>query len=142
MEGQQPQPVQDLDQVLGRIQDIVCTQLNAFKREIRDDQEGALSGDVKKLKANDKLVFNGKSNEMNFKSFGAVDGSLNDAWASLEKRNLEQVQESLEEGKRLISERMKEIPLADKHGWDFVNEYQSEVVILGFPLICYKCSCR
>ena len=71
---------------------------------------------------------------MNFKSFEAVDGSLHDAWASLEKRNLEQVQESLEEGKRLISVRMKEIPLADKHGWDFVNEYQNEVVILLFPL--------
>ena len=42
-----PQPLQDLDQVLGRIQDIVCTKLNAFKREIRDDQEEALSGDVK-----------------------------------------------------------------------------------------------
>ena len=53
---------------------------------------------------------------MNFKSFEAVDGSLDDAWASLEKRKLKQVQESLAEGKRLISERMKEIPLADKHG--------------------------
>ena len=51
MEGQQPQPVQDLDHVLGRIQDIVCTQLNAFKREIRDDQEEALSGDVKKARS-------------------------------------------------------------------------------------------
>ena len=29
---------QDLDQVLGRIQNIVCTQLNTLKREIRDDQ--------------------------------------------------------------------------------------------------------
>ena len=77
-EGQQPQPVQDLEQVLGRIQDIVCTQLNAFKREIRDGQEEALSGDVKKLKASDKLVFK-KSNEMNFKSIEAVDGSLDDA---------------------------------------------------------------
>ena len=37
MEGQQPQLVKDLDQVLGRIQDIVCTQLNAIKRDIRDD---------------------------------------------------------------------------------------------------------
>ena len=129
MEGQQPQPVQDLDKVLGRIQDIVCTQLNAFKREIRDDQEEALSGDMKKLEVSGKLVCNKKSNEMNFKSFGAVDGSLDDAWASLEKRNLEQVQESLEEGKRLISERMKEIPQADKHGWEFVHEYQSQVVI-------------
>ena len=55
--------------------------------------------------------------QTNFKTFEAVDGSLDDAWASLEKRNLEQVQESLEEGKRLISERMKEI-LADKHGWE------------------------
>ena len=53
---------------------------------------------------------------MNFKSFEAVDESLDDAWASLEKRKLEQVQESLEEGKRLISVRMKEITLADKHG--------------------------
>ena len=53
---------------------------------------------------------------MNFKSFEAVDGSPDDAWASLEKSKLEQVQESLEEGKRLISVRMKEIPLADKHG--------------------------
>ena len=88
MEGQQPQPVEDLYQVLGRIQDIVCTQLNAFKREIRDDQEEALSRDVKKLKASNKLVFNKKSNEMNFKSFEAVDGSLDDAWASLEKRKL------------------------------------------------------
>ena len=103
MEGQQPRPVQDLDQVLGSIQDIVCTQLNAFKKEIRDDQEDALSGDVKKLKASGKLVFNKKSNKMNFKSFEAVDGSLDDALASLEKRKLEQVQESLEEGKRLIS---------------------------------------
>ena len=96
MEGQQPQSVQDLDQVLGRIQDIVCTQLNAFKKEIRDDLEEALSGNVKKLKASDKLVFNKKSNEMNFKSCEAVDGSLDDAWASLEKRKLEKVQESLE----------------------------------------------
>ena len=102
MEFQQPQPIQDLDQILGRIQDIVCTQLNAFKKEIRDDQEEALSGDVKKLKASDKLVFNKKSNEMNFKIFEAVDGSLDDAWASLERRKLEQIQESLEEGKRLI----------------------------------------
>ena len=69
-----------------------------------------------KFKASGKLVFNKKSNEMNFKSFEAVDGSLNDAWASLEKRKLKQVQESLEESKRLISVRMKEIPLADKHG--------------------------
>ena len=75
MAGQQPQPVQDLDQ------DIVCAQLNAFNREIRDDQEEALRGDVKNLKASDKLVFNQKSNEMNFKSFEAVDGSLDDAWA-------------------------------------------------------------
>ena len=44
MEGQQPQPVQDLDQALGRIQDIVCSQLNTFKREIQDDQEKALGG--------------------------------------------------------------------------------------------------
>ena len=88
----------------GRIQDLVCTQLNAFKREIRDDQEDSLSGDVKKLKASDKLVFNKKSNEINFKSFEAVDRSLDDAWASLEKRKLDKVQESLEEGKRLISE--------------------------------------
>ena len=80
-----------LNQVLGRIQDIVCTQLNAFKREIRVDQEEALSGDVKKLKASDKLVFKKKWNEMNFKSFETVDGSLDDAWASLEKRKLEQV---------------------------------------------------
>ena len=73
---------------------------------------------MKKLKASDKLVFNKKSNKMNFKSFEALDGSLDDAWATLEKRKLEQVQVSL------ISERMKEILLADKHGWDFVNEYQ------------------
>ena len=79
---------------------------------------------------------------MNFKSFEAVDGSLDDALASLEKRKHEQVQESLEEGKRLISVRMKEILLADEHGWDFVNEYQSEAVIPMFPIICYKCSCR
>ena len=46
---------------------------------------------MKKLKASDKLVFNKKSNEMNFKSFEAVRGSLDDAWASLEKRKLEQV---------------------------------------------------
>ena len=52
---------------------------------------------------------------MNFKSFEAVGASPDDAWASLEKSKLEQVQESLEEGKRLISVRMKEIPLADKH---------------------------
>ena len=116
MEGQQPQPIQDLDQVLGRIQDIVCTQLNTFKREIQDDQEEALSWVVKKLKASDKLVFNKKSNAMNFKSFEAVDRSLDDALASLEKRKLEQVQESLEEGKRLISVKMKEILLEDKHG--------------------------
>ena len=51
MEGQQPQPVQDLDQVLGRIQDIMCTQLNAFKREIRVNQEEAPSRYVKKVKA-------------------------------------------------------------------------------------------
>ena len=89
------------------------TELNAFKREIREE---ALSGDVKKLKASDKLVFKKKSNEMNFKSFEAVDGSLDDALASLEKRKLEKVQELLEEGKRLISVRMKEISLADKHG--------------------------
>ena len=89
MEGQQPQPVQDLGKVLCRIQDIVVTQLtNAFKREIRDDQEEAMSVDMKKLKARDKLVFNKKANEMNFKSFEAVDGSLDDAWASLEKRKL------------------------------------------------------
>ena len=68
------------------------------------------------LKASDKLVFNKKSNEMNFKSFEAVDGSLDDALASLEKRKLEQVQELLEEGKRLISVRLKEILLADEHG--------------------------
>ena len=55
MEGQQPQPVQDLDQVLGRIQDIECTQLNAFKMEIRDDQEEALSGNVKKLEASRRV---------------------------------------------------------------------------------------
>ena len=53
---------------------------------------------------------------MNFKSFEAVGGSLDDAWDSLEKRKLEQVQESLEEGKRLISVRMKEIPLTNKCG--------------------------
>ena len=53
---------------------------------------------------------------MNIKSFKAVDGLLDDAWASLENRKLEQVQESLEEGKRLISVRMKEIPLANKYG--------------------------
>ena len=53
---------------------------------------------------------------MNIKSFEAVDGLLDDAWASLENRKLEQVQESLEEGKRLISVRMKEIPLANKYG--------------------------
>ena len=68
------------------------------------------------LKASDKLVFNKKSNEMNFKSFEAIDGSLDDALASLEKRKLEQVQELLEEGKRLISVRLKEISLADEHG--------------------------
>ena len=62
------------------------------------------------------MVFNNKSNEINFKSLEAVDGSRDDAWASLENRKLEQVQESLEEGKRLISVRMKEIPLANKHG--------------------------
>ena len=62
---------------------------------------------------------------MNFKSFEDVEGSPDDAWASLEKRKLGQDQESLEEGKRLISERLKEILLADKHGWGFVNEYQS-----------------
>ena len=55
---------------------------------------------MKKLEASDKLVFNKKSKEMNFESFEAVDGSLHDAWASLEKRKLEQVQELLEEGKR------------------------------------------
>ena len=43
---------------------------------------------MKKLKASDKLVFNKKSKEMNFKTFEAVDGSLHDAWASLEKRKL------------------------------------------------------
>ena len=53
---------------------------------------------------------------MNFKSFEAVDGSLDDALASLEKRKLEQVQELQEEGKRLISVRLKEILLADEHG--------------------------
>ena len=60
---------------------------------------------MKKLKASDKLVFNKKSNEINFKSFEAVDRSLDDAWATLEKRKLDKVQESLEEGKRLISEK-------------------------------------
>ena len=126
MEGQQPPPGQDLGQVLSRIQDIVSTQLNAFKREIRDDQEKALNGVVKKLKASDKLVFKKKSNEMSFKSLQAVESSLHDAMASLENRKLEKVQESLEEGKRLISVRTKEILLADKHGWEFVNEYQRE----------------
>ena len=49
----------------------MCIQLNAFKREIRDDQEEAQGGVVKKLEASDKLVFNKKSNEMNFESFEA-----------------------------------------------------------------------
>ena len=40
---------------------VESTQLNAFKREIRDDQEKALNGVVKKLKASDKLVFKKKS---------------------------------------------------------------------------------
>ena len=71
---------------------------------------------------------------MNFKSFEAVDGSLDDALTSLEKRKLEQVQESLEEGKRLIRVRMKEILRAEEHWWDFVNDYQNEVVILVFLL--------
>ena len=44
---------------------------------------------------------------MNFKSFEDVDGSLDDTLACLEKRKLEQVQESLEEGKRLIGVKMK-----------------------------------
>ena len=89
-------------------------------------------GVVKKLEASDKLVFNKKSNEMDFKSFGAVDGSLDGALASLEKRKLEQVQESLEEGKRLISVKMKEILLEDKHGWDFVNDCSARNTSGGF----------
>ena len=110
MEGQQPQPIQDLDQVLGRIQDIVCTMPSRGKFEMIKKKPWVGREEVQ----SQRQV--GKSNEMNFKSFEAVDGSLDDAWASLEKRKLEQVQESLKEGKRLISVRMKEIPLADKHG--------------------------
>ena len=63
---------------------------------------------------------------MNFNSFQAVEGSLDDAMASLENRKLEHLQESLEEGKRLISVRTKDNLLAGKHEWDLVNEYQRE----------------
>ena len=44
---------------------------------------------------------------------------------SLEKRKLEQVQESLEEGKRLISERMKEIQSLILSGKNILQELLS-----------------
>ena len=99
--------------------------MNAFKREIQKEQEKALNGVVKKLKASDKLIFKRKSNELNFKAFESVDASLDDALSNL-KRKLEQVEESIQEGKRFINARVKEILLADRHGWDFVYEYQKK----------------
>ena len=36
------------------------------------------------------------------------------------------MKEWLEEGKCLISARKREILLADKHGWDLVQEYQRD----------------
>mgnify|MGYP001798854047 CR=1 FL=1 len=60
--------------------------MNAFKREIQKEQEKALNGVVKKLKASDKLIFKRKSNELNFKAFESVDASLDDALSNLEKR--------------------------------------------------------
>ena len=100
--------------------------MNAFKREIQKEQEKALNGVVKKLKASDKLIFKRKFNELNFKAFESVDASLDDALSNLEKRKLEQVEESIQEGKRFISARVKEILSVDRHGWDFVNEYQKK----------------
>ena len=81
---------------------------------------------VKKLKRDEKHKFRKKGNQINHKHQETVQNTLEEAYEHLERGKLDKVKECLEEGKCLISARKREILLADKHGWNLVQECQRD----------------
>ena len=84
-----------------------------MKRELQEDKQSALQNVAKKLKTKERHAFKRKGNEQNFKHGEAVEAVLGEAMSSLERNNLQQVEETLEQGKVLALARKMEIVLAD-----------------------------
>ena len=94
----------------------------------QSNQESAESQmkEIKHLNFNKPHKFKKKANEDQFKFNQKLSKTLDSAKSAAEQSQLEKVKNDLEEGEKLISERQKNILLADKsdYGWATVNEYK------------------
>ena len=83
---------------------------------------------AKQFKPTPKYEFKHDGNRQQHNHQTDVKEALQTAFDALVNSNFDLAKEALEEGMLLVDERSKLIILADKYGWDFVQEYQRDEV--------------
>ena len=103
---------------------ILSSEIKSLKQELLHNQDQAIEKAAKRFKPNHEFKSNGCKEQ--FQHEEKVFDKIEDALQAIEGSNLEAAKDFLNEGKDIISNRKKEIILADKHGWDFVQEYKKK----------------
>ena len=104
---------------------ILDHKLDKFKRELAEESSSQLQSAVKKAKLSN-VSFKKKGCEAQFHHNEDVQEKIEEALSSIDTGKLQKAQSSLEEGITIINKRQKIIKIADKNGWDTVNEYLSD----------------
>ena len=111
-------------------QRFLSSELQSFKEDLKRQNDESINDAVKRMRfeQSSRHQFKSKGNEEQFRHSEKVAAHVDTAIRGLEAGKIFQVREALEEGKNLISTRMKHIVLADMHGWDFVTEYKLDPI--------------
>ena len=98
---------------------------NDFLEMQNKDQQRSLKI-IERKASFDKVKISGKGNENQFNHAKEVMADLDEAIDHLEEEDYAKVRESLEQGKKKLTRRIKLIRIADRNGWPTVEEYLSD----------------
>ena len=105
-------------QMFTELKSFLSSELNAFKEEIKRQNDDSIHSAVKKLKHDQSVrhSFKSKGNEEQFHHEEKVARRIDNGMGALQSGKFLEVRDALEEGKSLVATRMKHIVLADLHG--------------------------
>ena len=111
--------------LLDSMKSLLDSSVQQLKRSSTENTENQLK-EIKKLKYSEPQKFKKKANEDQYKFNAKLADSMVEVSETLEAKEINKAQETLQKGKQMLSERQKHILLADKSefGWGTVHEYK------------------
>ena len=118
------------DKLIPFFKDLLSDTIQQIKRANDTKAEEHLT-EIQKLKYNEPHKFKKRANEDQYKFNLKMAETIDRAESATQKPQLEKVKSDLEEDEKLLSERQKHIPLADKleFGWCTVDEYKQNDLV-------------